>query len=83
VHANRLSRLGCRGMHTRMKKEVRYLVRKFLRLYFTYLWGRPSQPIPTIFDTTLNLSNVNNRAKCHIERNRGFGLAVPENRMFP
>jgi hypothetical protein len=34
-----------------------------------------SQPIPTVFDTLRNPVDLINRAKFHIDRLRGFGLA--------
>jgi hypothetical protein len=44
----------------------------------------PSQPILTIFGTWVISPTLIIRAKFHIDRLRGFGLAdIPENRMFP
>ena len=36
----------------------------------------PSQPIPTIFDTSCILADAINRAKVHLDRLSGFGWAA-------
>jgi hypothetical protein len=48
-------------------------MRLFLRLYFTYLWANPGQPIKTIFGTSRKLANVFGRTEFHIHWFRGFG----------
>jgi hypothetical protein len=47
-----------------------------LEVLFPSIGGAaPSQPIPTVFGTTGNLTNVINHAKIHVDRLNGLGLA--------
>jgi hypothetical protein len=75
VRANRLSRLGCRGIQELKKGKVRYSKKVFQVIFHLSVGPPPNQPIPNMFDTLGNLADVINRAKFNLDWLRGFGWA--------
>jgi hypothetical protein len=71
---------ACKTVNTKFQadKSCQVGFNVLRRLYsepFSHGFHWPSRPIPTILCTLDNLTNEINRAKFHVNRLRGFGLA--------
>ena len=72
MRANRVSRLGCRGLQEK-KGKVRYSKKSSLGYISPMCGAAPSQPIATVFGTSCILADAINPAKFHFDQLRGFG----------
>ena len=60
-------------LSVRAVRELENAERKTKTLYFTYVCGRPMQPIVIIFGVARDLADEINRAKFYIDQYKGFG----------